>query len=289
MISRFPLVILILFFLLACQNNQTNIGINNNKNDCPINPEKLNNLKEISINEIAYTHSGMVKSGQDVGYKFRGKKGKNLELKTQSDICLWIYTPTGEKLNLDKSSKLPMDGNYIIQLSKNQGATTYDLILSLKQKKETNINISKSKPYIKEYILNHYKKLNDRQYQQSWQELTSNFQNNKAINYSEYTNWWNKVDYIEIKKIDVMEQEEEQAIIEVSIKYKMKTGRSFYDTNNQILIIWNSQKEIWQIDDKAYQIDNNKSKNDVSEAVNLIKNLYFDLSEKDFQSAKKTL
>ena len=92
------------------------------------------NLQEIDLSD-KLTESAVARRNKTLGYRFQGEKGQKLKYKTESDICIWVYTPDGELLN---SSILPKTGKYIIQVSSNQAALPFELAMELDMVKSLN-------------------------------------------------------------------------------------------------------------------------------------------------------
>lgn len=103
--------------------------------DCPEtpnNPLDQKNIIDISpLNHEPQTRKRLINYGSDIGYKFTGQLGQQIDFQTNDAICIWIYTPANQILN---EPELPLDGEYIIQISVPKGSTTFALQISLDQK-----------------------------------------------------------------------------------------------------------------------------------------------------------
>jgi hypothetical protein len=85
-------------------------------------------VEEIKLNDKKLTTSGQVSSTKSMGYKFDANSGQKLSYATNADICLWVYTPDNQII---KTTELPKNGKYIIQVSAPQGLRTFDLEMTL--------------------------------------------------------------------------------------------------------------------------------------------------------------
>ena len=118
---------LALLTLVGCQGNfnQTQTP------DCPEQPKKrLSNkeIKDVSLGADLQIVTGLVTSSKDVGYSFTGNSGQKLTLDTYDGICVWVYTPETKLL---EGTKLPDDGQYIMQISVPKGVRTFALTMGL--------------------------------------------------------------------------------------------------------------------------------------------------------------
>ncbi|MGI0483635.1 protein kinase domain-containing protein, partial [Geminocystis sp. CENA526] len=100
---------------------------------------------------------------------------------------------------------------------------------------------------IKNFIVNHYQSLNNRQYQKTWNNLTYNFVN--SFSYQDYQNWWNSVSEIMLDNVDVISQNKDYARVKVDLKYRMKNGKVVKDNKPYIDLIWSDDQ--WLIERKS--------------------------------------
>jgi hypothetical protein len=70
----------------------------------------------------------MVSNNKSVGYTFEAKAGQKLKYQTDTDICIWVYTPDNQVVS---SKDLPQTGRYTIQVSAPKGSKTFELNMSL--------------------------------------------------------------------------------------------------------------------------------------------------------------
>lgn len=90
------------------------------------------NLKSISVSEKVVSEANQVSFTDAVGYSFKGEAGKTLKYKTDTDVCVWIYTPDNKILK--RTAILPQNGNYIIQVAALQGSRSFQIDISYQAK-----------------------------------------------------------------------------------------------------------------------------------------------------------
>jgi hypothetical protein len=275
-ILRFYVSVLSFYFLTGClpiqplnemgifQNSSQNNSQNNSQNSsgCSTQPTtvlKTNDVKLVSLNSQTITESGMVTNNKSLGYTFIGKIGNKLVYQTNQNICIWVYTPDNKLMN---NPILPVDGKYIIQIAAMEGATTFDVALQLQKDAETPISLTQSSlsetkqtknsnrqdPDV--FIRNYYLSLNNREYSQTWSNLSDQFKNYSS-SYSEYQKWWNSVKEIKIGNIEIVNISNNTASIDAELWYYMNDGREFQDTRNRIYLIWSENNNTWLINDKS--------------------------------------
>lgn len=271
-IPRFSLTALSLYLLTGCLQiqplNKTSMSQNSSQNssqnisECPTQPStvlKTNDVKPVSLSSQTITESGMVTNNKSLGYTFTGKTGNKLVYQTNQNICIWVYTPDNQLMN---NPILPVDGKYIIQIAAMEGATTFDVALQLQKDAETPIsstqpttletnqseNSNQKDPAV--FIRNHYLSLNNREYSQTWSNLSDQFKNYSS-SYSEYQQWWNSVKEIKIGNIEIVNISKNTASIDAELWYYMNDGRELKDTRNRIYLIWSENNNTWLINDKS--------------------------------------
>ncbi|MGB3755351.1 MAG: serine/threonine-protein kinase [Rivularia sp. (in: cyanobacteria)] len=100
-------------------------------------------------------------------------------------------------------------------------------------------------------VVNYYATINNRNYTTSWNLLSPKFQRNKSNNkYSEYTNWWNKVQRVEVEQAKTLSTTSNNATVEVQMKYYLKSGRVIPDAQ-RFNLVWNATQQNWNIDDST--------------------------------------
>jgi hypothetical protein len=107
---------------------------------CPRQPEdvlKSANVKAISLSEQPLYESEVAKKGNSQGFIFEAQAGQKLNYQTESDICVWVYSPDNQLLS---SQDLPTDGKYTIQVSVPQGSKTFEIAISLDAEQSSNVS-----------------------------------------------------------------------------------------------------------------------------------------------------
>ncbi|GCL36216.1 hypothetical protein SR1949_13180 [Sphaerospermopsis reniformis] len=247
--------------IMGCQN-QSFLSNYISSSGCSEKPTVSLNAKDVEamvLNESTITKSGQVSINKSVGYTFMGKTGNKLVYQTNQNICIWVYTPDNKLMN---NPVLPVDGKYIIQIAAMEGATTFDVALQLQKDAETPISLTQSSlsetkqtknsnrqdPDV--FIRNYYLSLNNREYSQTWSNLSDQFKNYSS-SYSEYQQWWNSVKEIKIGNIEIVNISNNTASIDAELWYYMNDGRELKDTRNRIYLIWSENNNTWLINDKS--------------------------------------
>lgn len=115
-------------FMVACN---TGITSNSSTSGCPDKPTATLNeddVENIVLSDKTLSKSGEVNATKSVGYKFEAEAGQKFSYSTDSDICVWRYSPDNQIL---KDRNLPQTGKYIIQVSAPRGSRTFDLKMTL--------------------------------------------------------------------------------------------------------------------------------------------------------------
>ena len=98
-------------------------------------------------------------------------------------------------------------------------------------------------------VINYYNTINNRDYTTSWNQLTAKFQREKSNNtYSEYTNWWNQVQRVEIETAKTITSTSNTATVEVKLEYQMKSRRVIPNVL-RFQLVWNQVQKNWNFDD----------------------------------------
>ena len=108
-----------------------------------------------------------------------------------------------------------------------------------------------SQPSASQAVINYYTTINNRNYTTSWNQLSAKFKINKSNNnYSEYTNWWNKVQRVEVERANTLSTTSNTATVEVQMKYYLKSGREIPDAQ-RFKLVWNATQQNWNFDDSS--------------------------------------
>ncbi|MDY6902076.1 MAG: serine/threonine-protein kinase [Cyanobacteriota bacterium] len=98
-------------------------------------------------------------------------------------------------------------------------------------------------------VINYYNIINNRDYRTSWNQLTSKFKREKSNNsYSEYTNWWNQVQRVEVETARTITSTFNTATVEAKLKYQMKSDRVIPDAQRFKLVL-NQVQNNWNFND----------------------------------------
>ncbi|MCE2721537.1 MAG: hypothetical protein ACK5RY_18660 [Dolichospermum sp.] len=261
--GRICLFSLNLYFLPACSQNQ--LGNQVITSQCPTQPTAVletNNVKAISLGSQAIKETGMVTNNKSLGYTFTAKSGDKLVYQTNQDICIWVYTPNNQLIT---NPILPLDGKYTVQVAAMNGSTTFDLALQLQndadkslssaeptplETSQTNIENSPRKDAA-DFIRNHYLSLNNREYSQTWNQLSNQFKNKYSGIYAEYQQWWDSVKKIRIGDVKTVNDNGNNVTLDVELWYYMNTGKIAQDSRSRIYLIWNQNDNRWLINDKS--------------------------------------
>ena len=103
---------------------------------CPEQPTQFLDAADsdkISFENSSIQISGTAKPRQYISYQFSGESNQQLSYSTDDNICIWIYTEDHKILH---GKSLPKNGDYIIQISTNQGSRTFEVDLSLDEKEK---------------------------------------------------------------------------------------------------------------------------------------------------------
>jgi serine/threonine protein kinase len=99
-------------------------------------------------------------------------------------------------------------------------------------------------------IINHYKLIQNKQIDESWNDLSLNFKGSdleKGL--KEYKEWWNSVDRVDIGAMEVLEKSANRAVVRASLSYQLRGGRTLVDKKRYITLAWENGK--WTIDKKS--------------------------------------
>ena len=99
-----------------------------------------------------------------------------------------------------------------------------------------------------ETVSTYYQNLNKGNLEAAWEKLPKALQNNPRVHpqgYISYAKWFNQVDSIDVQTIEVREEKEDSAKVDVRFKYNMKSGQ----VSNHYLrynLIWDEETKSWQ-------------------------------------------
>ncbi|MEB3219250.1 MAG: serine/threonine-protein kinase [Nostocales cyanobacterium 94392] len=108
-----------------------------------------------------------------------------------------------------------------------------------------------AKPSSTQAIIDYYTIINNRNYSSSWNQLSPKFQQHKSNNsYSEYVDWWNKVERVAVEQANTLSTTANTATVEVRMKYYLKSGRVVSDAQ-KFELVWNQTQQNWNFDDST--------------------------------------
>jgi len=256
--NTYTLIILLLG--CGCQMLEPSYNQNQANQQCPSQPlTKLtvNNVKEIELTEKTTTESGIINSMTTLAYAFQAEDGQKLTYKTQQDLCIWIYTPDNQLLN---TTTLLKKGKYLMQIASRQGSQNFDINLSLSYPKKINSEpeeplqadqiLPQNNTSPEQFIRNYYSNINNRNYSEAYNDLSSEFKGFSG-NYKSYQEWWNKVAEVEILRVEILQQTDQSAFLKVELQYLMKDQRLISDKKPFFYLIWDNSNSKWLLNGKA--------------------------------------
>jgi hypothetical protein len=256
---------LLLIAIHGCSTSTKSANLSSSgTSQCPDNPK--NSLEAKFVKSISFTNglvkeSGQVNIGKQVGFSFDGKKGQKIKY-ASNEVCVWVYAPNNNSITGDT---LPIDGKYIVQVAAIKGSTSFSLDLELRDanfiapantasssmnSSPQSDNGSAERPSPEAAIINHYKLIRSGQLDESWTDLSTSFQGaNLAKGLSEYKEWWNSVETIQIGEVKILDRQSETAIAKVDLNYGIRGGRVMHDNKKYIYLVWDNDR--WLINDKS--------------------------------------
>jgi serine/threonine-protein kinase len=106
-----------------------------------------------------------------------------------------------------------------------------------------------SRPSPKQEVVNYFSDINDGQYQTAWDRLPTALQENKTVHpdgFASFEEWWESMTYVDVREVNVAENNSDNAEVNVRIGYNFKGG-SFGSNSLRFLLSWDSQVEKWRI------------------------------------------
>ncbi|MBK4732963.1 protein kinase [Oxynema sp. CENA135] len=105
------------------------------------------------------------------------------------------------------------------------------------------------RPSPEEAIENYYSTLNDRNYQDSWNQLSPEFQTEyHGQDPQSYNGFWEGVDRVDIDRVVRTEQQGDRANVDVELNYATPDGGQTSEVRN-FQLIWDENNQKWLIDD----------------------------------------
>lgn len=99
-------------------------------------------------------------------------------------------------------------------------------------------------------VINHYKSIDNKELDASWNDLSSSFKgSNSDKGFTEYIEWWNSVEKVYIDDTRVVKSSETISVVKANLRYKLRSGRIMSDKKKYISLVWIDGK--WLIDGKS--------------------------------------
>jgi serine/threonine protein kinase, bacterial len=125
-----------------------------------------------------------------------------------------------------------------------QASTPQEEELSHSESKKNSID--EERPSAVDFTISHYQKINDRNYEFTWNHLSERFKK-ISKSYIDYQNWWNKVDEIKIGEVKLIEQNQKTAIVDIPLTYIMSNGDFITDKKTRLSLVWSHELSSWLI------------------------------------------
>jgi hypothetical protein len=114
-----------------------------------------------------------------------------------------------------------------------------------------------SRPSPAQAIRDHYQALNARNYNITWDNLSSRFKsesgNSSTLARKEYEDWWNLVRSIDLQRAETssISSDGSRAVVNYRHGYTMNSGRFVQDQHTQLFLVWDEEKGKWLIDRRS--------------------------------------
>ncbi|MGF1673610.1 MAG: protein kinase [Rivularia sp. (in: cyanobacteria)] len=101
-------------------------------------------------------------------------------------------------------------------------------------------------------VENYYLIINQGQYKTAWNLLSPEYKDNKRFHpngYFSYLSWWKgKVESVNIEQVTILEANQNTAIVDASLNYLMKNGRTV-PSAVRLFLVWDAQNSRWVVKD----------------------------------------
>ncbi|MCT7981223.1 serine/threonine protein kinase [Laspinema olomoucense] len=159
-------------------------------------------------------------------------------------LGLWISRP---QVATNSSENIAAEPDQTNPEPQKSSPETPDALKGLEAVPARSESLSQIDP--KQFIINYYTNLNQRQYNTTWSKLSPNFKT-KAGTFADYVEWWESVAEIRVGNVRSIAQTEREAIVDVQLQYLMNDGRLVDDLKNRINLVWDNGQQTWLFDDK---------------------------------------
>ena len=107
-----------------------------------------------------------------------------------------------------------------------------------------------SRPSPEEAVREQYSNINSRQYAAAWERLSPRLQNDTGVfpaGYTDYVNWWETVDFVDLQQIALVERSSETSTVKVKLKYLIK-NKKVSPESRRLSLVWDNETGRWLID-----------------------------------------
>ncbi|NES82356.1 MAG: hypothetical protein F6K10_13650, partial [Moorea sp. SIO2B7] len=108
-----------------------------------------------------------------------------------------------------------------------------------------------SRPSAEQALINYYQRLNQDQYSTAWNILSPEFRDNPKLHpkgYNSYTDWWTKVEQVEILSTKLVSVKLQQATVDTQLEYQLKSGRVI-NQSLRFYFVWDDASSSWLVDE----------------------------------------
>ncbi|MEA5469727.1 serine/threonine-protein kinase [Spirulina sp. 06S082] len=107
----------------------------------------------------------------------------------------------------------------------------------------------RDRPDPRETVTRYYSYINSEQYESAWQMLPSSIKNDPRLHpdgYVNYYNWWDSVDRVAIKNVNLVDSRSDASEVNISYDYQMKKG-NFTPQTLRFSLVWDESQDDWAI------------------------------------------
>lgn len=141
------------------------------------------------------------------------------------------------------------DDNWrIINIQAISSATTSNLSVNESQP-TSSVSDNVNRPSPAKAIEDYYNKINNQQYQTAWDIYPTTVKENKELHpdgYNSFIEWWTQVDHVNINRVKIEEENYDNAIVNISTRYKMKSGK-LSPIKLKFYLAWNKEDQRWYV------------------------------------------
>jgi|GEM_PF-6867212 len=104
-------------------------------------------------------------------------------------------------------------------------------------------------------VQNYYTNINRRNYKAGWNNLSTKMKNAQKVHpkgFRSFTEWWDKIENVEVAEADLSSKATETAVVNTRLKYQMKNGDSSSE-KLQFFLVRNKRTGKWMIDNVQRQ------------------------------------